>query len=122
MAWADLTPAQQQMVTEFTRNYRAGAASTIKGLRQQALLGQAYAEYIAPLLAQIGNDEIIPDQTGLAGANLEMTKADFTEVFLWTNNLLNAVYDDGGQAATDWPDRDQVDAWGVELAGPTNIS
>ena len=121
MAWTDLTAQQQQMITEFTRNYRAGVAATVRGLRAQDLLGQAYGEYIAPLFAQIGNDEIIPDNSGLAGANLEMTKADFVEVFLWTNNLLNALYSEGGQTATNWPDRDQVDAWGVELAGPTNI-
>ena len=122
MAWADLTAAEQQMVKDFTRNYRAAVGSTVRGLRQQSLLAKAYTDFISDLFAQIGNDEVIPDNSGLAGANLEMTKADFSPVFQWTNQVLNAIYDDGGAVATNWPDSGTVDGYGVELAGPTNIS
>lgn len=122
MAFSDLTPTQQQQVTEFTRDYRAAVADVVRGLRRQQLLAMAYTSHIADLWAQINNADVIPDSSGLAGADLTMTKADFTPKFAWTQNLLAGVYsDNGGAVATVWPDRETVDGYGVQLAGLSNI-
>lgn len=122
MAWTDLTPTQQEQVKQFTRDYRAAMADTVRGLRKQALLAMAYTNTISALWAQINNGDIIPDGTGLAGADTGMTKAGFTPKFTWTTNVLNGVYsDNGGAVATVWPDKETVDAYGVQLAGPTNV-
>lgn len=122
MPWGDLTPTQQQQVKEFVRDYRAAVADVVRGLRRQQLLAMAYTSHIADLWGQIGNGEVIPDDSGLAGADLTMTKSDFTPKFAWTQNLLTGVYsDNGGAVSTVWPDRETVDAYGVQLAGPGNV-
>jgi len=122
MAWADLTPIEQEEVKIFLRNYRAAMGDTVRGLRMQSLLAQSYADSVSSLWAQIDNGELIEDGSGLAGADLSMTKAEFQPMFIWTNALLNAVYDiAGGAAGTVWEDRETVDGYGVMLAGPTNI-
>lgn len=122
MAWNDLTSIQQQQVKEFVRDYRAAVADTVRGLRKQQLLSMAYTNSISALWSQIDNTDIIPDDSGLAGADHSMTKATFTPKFTWTTNLLSGVYsDNGGAVATAWPDRETVDSYGVQLAGPTNI-
>jgi len=122
MAFADLTADQQKMVRDFLRNYRAAVGSTVSGLRQQQLLKQSYLDSISDLWAQIGADEVIDDGSGLAGADLSMTKAEFDAVFQWTSAILNAVYSvDGGTSSRDWDTREDVDGYGVQLAGPTNV-
>ncbi|MBK9219292.1 MAG: hypothetical protein IPL70_13260 [Uliginosibacterium sp.] len=122
MAWSDLTPTQKQQVQEFARDYRAAVADTVRGLRRQQLLSMAYTNTISPLWAQIGNTDVIPDDSGLAGADHNMTKAAFTPKFTWTTNLLSGVYsDNGGAVATVWPDKETVDSYGVQLAGPANV-
>jgi len=122
MAFTDLTHTEQTQVKEFTRNYRAAVADVVRGLRTQELLAMAYASSVSALWAQIGNAEVIPDDSGLAGADLTMTKADFTPKLPWTQNLLAGVFSDGGGAvATVWPDRETVEGYGVQLAGPSNI-
>lgn len=123
MAWVDLTSAQQELVKDFIRNYRAAFAETARGLRKQQLLSTEYSQTIAPIWAQIANGDIIPDGTGLAGADTTMTKSAYTTKFTWTSNLLAAVFsDNGGAVATVWPDRETVEAHAVQLAGPTNVS
>lgn len=122
MAFSDLTPNEQTQVRDFVRNYRAAVGSTVRGLRQQQLLYQSFAASIAPLWAQIGAGEVVDDQSGLAGADLSMTAAEFTDAFTWTINLLAALYAvDGGAVATVWPTRETVDGYGVQLAGQSNI-
>lgn len=123
MAWSNLSTEQQTMVKEFTRQYRAAMAETVRGLLRQQLLSQQYTLDIQTIWAQILNADVIPDQTGLAGADLEMTKAEFTAIFGWTSALLAAVFsDNGGASAFVWPDRDVVTGYGVQLAGPTNVT
>ncbi len=122
MAWADLTQQQQQEVKEFTRTYRAAVADVVRGLRMQELLAMSYTNSISALWAQIGAGEVIPDESGLAGADLSMTKSDFTPAFGWTQNLLAGVFsDNGGAVATVWPSREVVEGYGVQLAGPSNV-
>ena len=81
MAFSDLTPTQQQQVAEFTRDYRAAVVDVVRGLRRQQLLAMAYTSHIADLWAQINNGDVIPDGSGLAGADLTMTAEEFTDVF-----------------------------------------
>lgn len=122
MAYADLTVAERQQLSEFLRDYRAAMADVVRGLRRQSLLLMAYNSGVSTIWAKVGNTDVIPDDTGLAGANHSMTKADFTPKFVWTTNLLAGVYsDNGGAVATVWPDKETVDGYGVQLAGPTNI-
>lgn len=122
MALNDLTPTQRQQVNEFLRDYRAAMADTVRGLRRQQLLVQAYTQTIADLWAQIGDADVIEDGSGLAGADLTMTKTDFADKFAWSVNLVAALYsDNGGAVATVWPDQETVDGYGVQLAGPANI-
>lgn len=122
MAWNDLSDIQKQQVVEFTRDYRAAVADVVRGLRRQQLLAMAYTSHIADLWAQIANGDVIPDASGLAGADLTMTKSDFAAKFTWTQNLLAGVFsDNGGAVATIWPAREVVESYGVQLAGPGNI-
>lgn len=122
MAFNDLTANEQTQVRDFVRNYRPAMGSTVRGLRQQQLLLQSFLDSIAPLWAQIGDAEVIDDGSGLAGADLSMTKAEFADMFAWTVNLLAALYSvAGGAVETAWPSREIVDGYGVKLAGPTNI-
>lgn len=120
--WQDLDENEQELVRQFIRDYRAAFAETVRGLNMQELLGVQYANTIAPLWAQINNGEIIPDGSGLAGADTTMTKSEFTPKFQWTGALLTAVFGDGGAVATVWADRDTVIAYAVELAGPGNVT
>ena len=123
MAYADLTTAEKQQLSEFLRDYRAAMADVVRGLRMQNLLLAAYNNGVSAIWAKVGNTDLIPDASGLAGANHSMTKADFTPKFLWTTNGLAGIYsDNGGAVATVWPDKETVDAYGVQLAGPTNIA
>lgn len=123
MAWADLTPEQQNLAKDFVRTYRAAVAETVRGLRTQQLLSMEYTNTIAAIWAQIGNGEVIPDGSGLAGADLTMTKSNFTPMFTWTSNLLAGVFsDNGGAVATVWPAKEVVEGYAVQLAGPTNVS
>lgn len=122
MAWTDLNATEKEQVAEFIREYRAAVADTVRGLRQQQLLAMAYASTISALWARLGNTDVILDGSGLAGASLSMTKADFTPKFLWTTNVLAAIYSDaGGAVATVFPDRETVDSYAVQLAGATNV-
>jgi len=122
MALADLSPTEQFQVFEFTRDARAAMADVVRGLRKQQLLAMAFADSVGDLWTQIGNSEEIPDGTGLAGADKTMTKAEFNVILAWTQDLINAVYsDNGGAVATVWDDRETVDAYGVQMAGPSNI-
>lgn len=122
MAYSDLTANEQAQVRDFLRNYRAAMADAVRGLRAQQLLLQSYTDSVAPLWDRIGNDEVVDDGSGLAGADLSMTKAEFAPMFAWTTTLLGAAYSvAGGQKTTTWPTREQVDSYGVKLAGPGNI-
>jgi hypothetical protein len=122
MALTDLTPTERQQVNEFLRDYRVAMADVVRGLRRQQLLVQAYTQTIAPLWDRIADADVVEDGSGLAGADLTMTKADFTDKFAWSVNLVAAVYsDNGGAVATVWPDQETVDGYGVQLAGPGNV-
>jgi len=122
MAFTDLTVNEQTQVKDFIRDYRAAVASTVRGLRSQQLLLQSFITSVSPLWDQIGAGEVIDDGSGLAGADLSMTKAEFDPIFVWTVNLLAALYSvNGGAVSTVWPKREQVDGYGVRLAGPGNI-
>jgi len=123
MAYADLTTVQKQQLGEFLHTYRASMADVVRGLRMQYLLKSAYDNGISAIWVQVNNGDLVPDSSGLAGANLSMTKADFTAKLAWTTNILAAIYsDNGGAVATVWPDKETVDSYGVQLAGPTNVS
>lgn len=121
MAWADLTVAEQNQVKEFTREYRAAFAETVRGLRKQQLLAQAYNLSISDLWVQISNGEVIPDDTGLAGADKSITKSQFNSFLLWSSALIDATFDDGGVSAYNWTDEETVTGYAVQLAGPSNI-
>lgn len=122
MAYADLTAAEKQELSEWLRDYRAAVGDTVRGLRRQALLKMAYDNSISAIWAKVGNADLVPDDSGLAGADHTMVKTDFTAKFTWTSNLLNGVYsDNGGAVATAWPDKETIDGYGVQLAGPENI-
>ena len=122
MAYADLTAAEKQQLAEFLRTYRAAMADVVRGLRMQNLLLAAYNSGVSAIWAKVAAGDIIPDDSGLAGADHSMTKTDFAAKFTWTTNLLNGVYsDNGGAVATVWPDKETVDSYGVQLAGPTNV-
>jgi hypothetical protein len=122
MAYADLTPEQKAELGQWLRDYRAAMADTVRGMRKQYLLKMAYDNSISAIWAQVGTNDVIPDESGLAGADKTMTKGDFNPKLTWSSNLVNGVYSDaGGAVATVWPDRETVDSYGVQLAGPNNI-
>ena len=122
MAYADLTQAEKQELSEFLRDYRAAVGDTIRGLRRQSLLKYSWDNSISAIWAKIANGDNIPDDSGLAGADHTMIKTDFNPILTWTSNLLAGVYSDaGGAVATAWPDQETVDGYGVRMAGPSNI-
>lgn len=122
MAYTDLTPEEKQEVSEWIRDYRAAVADTVRGLNSQLALKMAYDTFISSVWAKINAGDLIPDESGLAGADHTMLKSDFTPKMTWTANLLAGVYsDNGGAVATVWPDRETVLAYGIQLAGPENI-
>ena len=122
MTFAELSPTEQAEVTAFLRDYRAAFAATVRGLRTQSLLAMAYTSHVGAAFAKLGASDVISDGNGLAGADLELTVTELTPMFTWTVNVLAGVYsDNGGAVATVWPSRETVDAYGVQLAGPTNI-
>lgn len=122
MAYTDLSTAEKQELSEFLRNYRAAMADVVRGLRMQSLLLASYTASIASIWAQVGDSDLVPDESGLAGADHTMTKAQFAPMLLWSSNLLAGVYSvAGGAVATAWPNRVAVDGYAVQLAGPTNL-
>ena len=122
MAYADLTPEEKQEVAEWLRNYRAAMADLVRGLNSQFALKMAYDTFLSTVWAKIGNTDLIPDDSGLAGADHTMTKADYSAKLTWTANILAGIYsDNGGAVATVWPDRETVLSYGVQLAGPSNL-
>lgn len=109
-------------VSEWLRNYRAAMADVVRGLNTQFALKLAYDNSLSTIWAKIDNTDLIPDDSGLAGADHTMLKSEFMPKLVWTSNLLAGVYsDNGGAVATTWPDRETVIGYGVQLAGPENI-
>jgi len=122
MAYADLTPLEKQELDEFMRNYRAAIGQTVSGLRMQSLLQTSWTNSIASIWSKCVNADVIPDSSGLAGADHSMTKAELQVVLTWSSNLLAALYSvAGGASAVAWPTRAIVDGYGVQLSGPDNI-
>lgn len=122
MAYADLTADEKRELAEWLRDYRAAVGDTVRGLRRQSLLKMAYDNSISAIWAKVANGDVVPDDSGLAGADHTMVKTDFNAKFTWTSNLLAGIYsDNGGAVATAWPDKETVDGYGVQLAGPDNI-
>jgi hypothetical protein len=82
----------------------------------------AYVSHVGAVFDKLGANDVIYDGSGLGGAVLELTKTELLPMFLWTTNVLAGIYSDaGGAVATVWPARETVDAYGVQLAGPTNL-
>lgn len=122
MAYADLTQAEKAELAEFLRNYRSAIGDTVRGLHTQYLLNTSWANSISAIWAKVANGDLVPDESGLAGADHTMTKADFAAILTWSGNLLAAVYAlNGGAVATNWPARATVDGYGVQMAGPDNV-
>jgi hypothetical protein len=122
MAYTDLTTAEKQELAEFLRNYRAAQGEIVRGLRMQSLLLASYTASVSTIWAKVVDSDLIPDDSGLSGADHTMTKAQFAPMLTWTANLLAGIYAvNGGAVATVWPTRATVDGYGVQLAGPTNI-
>lgn len=122
MAYADLTALEKQELDEFLVNYRAAIGDTVRGLRMQNLLNTSWTNSIAAIWAKVLNTDVVPDSSGLDGADHTMTKADIQVILTWSANLLAALYSvNGGAVATVWPSRATVDGYGVQMAGPTNI-
>jgi len=122
MAYADLTTAEKTQLAEFLRDYRAAMADVVRGLRRQELLTMAFNTAIAPIWAKVVNGDVIPDDSGLAGAHHGLTKAMYTPMLTFSTNLLAGIFSDsGGAVATVWPDRETVEGYAVQLAGPGNV-
>ena len=100
----------------------AAIGDTVRGLRMQSLLNTSWTNSIAAIWAKCSNGDVIPDGSGLAGADHSMTKAETQVILTWSANLLAALYSvNGGAVSTNWPARATVDGYGVQMAGPTNI-
>jgi len=122
MAYTDLSAAEKLELAEFLRNYRAAVADTVRGLRVQSLLLASYTNSVSTIWTKVSDSDLVPDESGLAGADHTMTKSQFAAMLTWTANLLAGIYAvNGGAVATVWPTRVVVDGYAVQLAGPTNI-
>ena len=122
MAYTDLSAAEKLELAEFLRNYRAAVADTVRGLRVQSLLLASYTNSVSTIWTKVSDSDLVPDESGLAGADHTMTKSQFAAMLTWTANLLAGIYAvNGGAVATVWPTRVVVDSYAVQLAGPTNI-
>lgn len=120
MAWADLTPAQQNDVKEFFRDFRPAIADVVRGLRALELLTTIYTQNVSPVWPTILAADVIPDENGLANSGT-MTKTNWGPILTWASNVHTALYGNGGVSAINWPNDATVDQYGVLSAGPNNI-
>jgi len=122
MAYADLTALEKQELDEFMRDLRAAVGQTVSGLRTQSLLNTSWNTSISAIWAKCVNADVIPDGSGLAGADHSMTKSELQVILTWVSNLLAGVYSvSGGAVSTVWANRNTVDSYGVQMAGASNI-
>ncbi len=77
MAYADLTPEQQQIVAEYVRQVRATIGEFARLLNHFEALDYMYDGQITAGWAALLNTDIITDGSGLAGVS-ELTKAQVT--------------------------------------------
>jgi len=120
MAFADLTPQQQEDIKEFFRDLRPAIGDVVRALRIMESLVVIYNQNVAPVWATVVNGDLIDDANGLADSGT-MTKADWTPIIAWANNLQAELYDAGGVSSVNWPDANTLDEYGTLAVGPTNI-
>lgn len=75
MAWADLTPEEKAVVTDYVRLLRGWAGEQARTNNHADALNTAYNATVTTLLSEIGESEEIPDGSGLGGA-VTMTRSE----------------------------------------------
>jgi hypothetical protein len=90
-AFSTLTPDQQATILAFAPQFRSAVIALTKALNNIALLDQAWNSNVKAINALLDTTAVIPDNTGLAGAQ-SFTQADLLsamnalETMLTTNN------------------------------------
>jgi hypothetical protein len=88
MAYQDLTPEEQELLSEAERWLRGTVASLYRMLDDGdfPLKGAYWTQNITPILAQLQPSDPIPNTSGLAGA-VDVTNSELTTAFNWLNSI-----------------------------------
>lgn len=79
MAFSSLTPEQQAIVAEYTRQQRATVGEFARLLNHMAALDAMYDGQVTAAWASLVDADVIADGSGLAGVS-SLTKAQITQI------------------------------------------
>lgn len=86
MAYADLTTDQKNVLSEYVRMLRAWAGEQARTNNHGEALNDDYSQ-VQAVLDLLGNDDVIADGSGLAGAGV-LTKAEVVSMTAHTQGIL----------------------------------
>lgn len=107
MAFADLTPEQQNVVAEYVRLLRAWTGEQARANNHAAAINDGYAQ-VQSILDQLQIDDMITDSTGLAGA-MTLTKGEVISLTAHMQGIL-----------TNYNTAGHRQMW-AKAAGPANL-
>ncbi len=79
MAFVDLTPEQQSIVAEYTRQQRATVGEFARLLNHMAALDAMYDGQVVAAWASLASGDVIADGSGLAGVSA-LSKAEIASI------------------------------------------
>lgn len=91
MTFEELRPEQQQAVLAFMLQFRPIVGENARALRALQGLVAVWGAAAGPLIAQLDPSAIIPDSTGLAGAQ-PLTAADVSGMMAGNKQAIDAFY------------------------------
>ncbi len=87
MAHADLTPEQKTQLQEWLQVVRPLQGEMARMLQRMQVAKDAHASHVGAILAELASDDVIPNESGLAGATA-ITKANLTTILVDLNTVL----------------------------------
>ena len=87
MAFNDLTPEQQGIVSEYVRQQRAVVGEFARLLNRMEALDNMYDGQVVTAWATLGTTDVIADGSGLAGAS-QLTKAEVESIATAVQSIL----------------------------------
>lgn len=107
MAWSDLTPEQQAVASEYVRLLRSWCGEQARTNNHGGALNDSYAT-VQTILGLLGNDDVITDGSGLAGA-ASLTKGEVVSLTAHMQGIL-----------TNYNTAGHRQMW-AKAAGPSNL-
>lgn len=87
MAFADLTTEQQSILADYTRLLRAWTGEQARANNHAAAINDGYAQ-VQTILGELGTDDLVADQSGLAGAGT-LTKGEIVSLTAHMQGILS---------------------------------